>query len=218
MSATTAIAPPRETTATLETYRDDGPISRALGSALGGAVALPPAALLVAAAIPLAAAVALGRDDASNVTVGVVIAWVVLCAGVSSARPHADSLRWLVPPLLRLIESASLIWIAAAAGPSSAPAAFALLAAVAFRQYDLVYRLRYRGVTAPRWVGDVGGGWDGRLLGGFVLLAAGALPAGFFVAAAVLAAVFVSESVAGWAQLRRAPGPALYEDEEDEGH
>ena len=37
------------------------------------------------------------------------------------------------------------------------------------------------------------GGWDGRLVAGFVLLAAGALPAGFFVAAAVLGAAFVGE-------------------------
>jgi hypothetical protein len=217
MSATATIAAPPRSTATIESYRDDGPLARALGAALGAAVTVPPVALLLAAALPLVAAIAIGRAAASDATVGVVVAWVVLCAGVSSARPHGDSLRWLVPSLLRLIESASLIWIASAAGPSSAPAAFALLAAVAFRQYDLVYRLRYQGVTAPSWIGDLGGGWDGRLLGGFVLLTAGALPAGYFVAAGVLGTLLVGESVSGWAKLRRAPGPALYEDEEDEG-
>ena len=50
-------------------------------------------------------------------------------------------------------------------------AAFALLCALAFRHYDLVYRLRHRGVAPPRWLDRAGGGWDGRLLAGFVLAA-----------------------------------------------
>ena len=63
-----------------------------------------------------------------------------------------DQTRWAEPALLRAIEYAGLIWIAALAGESRVPAAFALLAALAFRHYDLVYRLRQRG-TAPARVG-----------------------------------------------------------------
>jgi hypothetical protein len=178
---------------------------------------MPPFALLVAAAMPLFATIAVAGDDASLLLTGALVAWVVVAGGASSARPHTDRLRWTVPPLLRLIEYGGLIWIAALAGSSSLPAAFALLCAVAFRHYDLVYRLRYRGVEPPAWVGLVGGGWDGRLAFAYVLLALDALPAGMFVLAGLLAAVFVGESVAGWVRVGRVQAPALYEDEEDEG-
>jgi hypothetical protein len=215
----TAVAPPAAVPRSpIEVYRDDGPLARALGSRLGAAVSLPPSTLLLAGAIPLLAELGIGGDGAPRLLVGAALAWAILMGGASSGRPHADRLRWAVPPLLRLVEYASVLWLAALAGPSSYPAAFALLAAVAFRHYDLVYRLRYQGVTPPRWVSLLGGGWDGRLLVGYLLLVTGALPAGFFIAAAVLATAFVGESVVGWARYRRAQAMVVYEDEEDEGH
>jgi hypothetical protein len=215
---TTIAAPAAVSRSPIEVYRDDGPLARALGSRLGAAVSLPPSTLLLAGAIPLIAVLAIGRDDAPRILVGAALAWAIVTGGVSSGRPHVDRLRWAVPPLLRLVEYASVLWLAALAGPSSYPAAFALLAAVAFRHYDLVYRLRYQGMTPPRWVSLLGGGWDGRLLVGYLLLVTGALPAGFFIAAAVLATAFVGESVVGWARYRRAQAMVVYEDEEDEGH
>jgi len=121
-----------------------------------------------------------------------------------------------VPPLLRGAEYAALLWIGALAGESSQPAAFALICALAFRHYDLVYRLRNLGTEPPRWVGDLALGWDGRVALGYILLVAGALPAGFFVAAGLLATMFVAESIAGWRRFGRAPQPVTYEDEEDE--
>jgi hypothetical protein len=202
----------------LELYRDDGPLARALGAAAGSAIALPPFVLLVAGAVPLFTSIAIEGGDAPRGAVAAAIAWLIACGGVSSGRRGADALRWTAPPLLRLVEYAAIIWIAAVAGQSSLPAAFALLAAVAFRHYDLVYRLRYQGDSPPRWVGDFGGGWDGRLLLACLLLIAGALPAGFWVVAAALGAVFVGESVTGWTRLRRAEPPVAYEDEEEEGH
>jgi hypothetical protein len=140
-----------------------------------------------------------------------VVGWLVLAAGASSGRPHRDRLRWVVPPALRLAEYAGLLWLAAL--DSAVPSAVALLAVLAFRHYDLVYRLRQRGDTPPAWLNAVAGGWEGRLLAAWVLLAVGALPAGLYVLAAVLGALFVGESAAGWARA----APALYEDEEDEG-
>jgi hypothetical protein len=217
MSTAAAIEAARDRPSPLEVYRDDGPLARALGRAFGGALRLPPVALLVAGALPLLAVLAIRGDDASRPLVGVAVAWVVLCGGVSSGRPHGDSLRWTAPPMLRLVEYASLLWFAALAGASSPPAAFALLAAVAFRHYDLVYRLRYQGVTPPRWVGDVSGGWEGRLLLGYLFLITGALPAGFFVTAGFLALVFVGESIVGWARFSRTQAVVTYEDEEEEG-
>ncbi|UGS36182.1 hypothetical protein DSM104329_02582 [Capillimicrobium parvum] len=106
--------------------------------------------------------------------------------------------------------------MAAIAGERSLPAAFALLGVVAFRQYDLVYRLRYRGTVPPQWVNLVTLGWDGRLVLVWVLLIAGALPAGMYIAAGLLAVVLVGESVTGWRHFERAQRPMLYEDEEEE--
>src|SRR5439155_4271497 len=149
MRLTPSIAAPRERPGTLEVYRDDGPLARALGSVFGRAIPLPPVVLLLAGALPFVAVLAIAGDGASRLTVALVLAWLVLCAGISCGRPHSDPLRWTAPPLLRLVEYGGVIWFAALAGSSSLPASFALLAAVAFRHYDLVYRLRYHGVTPP---------------------------------------------------------------------
>jgi hypothetical protein len=52
---------------------------------------------------------------------------------------------------------------------------------------------------------------------GYILLVAHALPAGFYIAAGLLAIVFVAESIAGWRRFGRGQQPVTYEDEEDEG-
>ena len=96
---------------------------------------------------------------------------------------------WAVPPAIRTLEYGLLIWIA-----DGDAAAFALLGVLAFHHYDLVYRLAQPGRAPPAWVGAVAGGWDGRLVLACVLLAAGALPAGLFVARGVLAVLFVGEA------------------------
>lgn len=197
-------------------YRDDGPLARALGQALGARVGLPPIVLALAAAAPLPAVLVLGGEDIPRLAVGIVVAWLVVAGSLSQERPRRDRFTWAVPAVLRLVEYVGLLWLAALAGDAAVPAAFALLAALAFHHYDVVYRLRYQGVAPPPWVGLIAGGWEGRLLVGFGLLAAGALPAGFFVAAALLAIVFVAESAAGWARVARAQRPALYAEEEDE--
>jgi hypothetical protein len=46
---------------------------------------------------------------------------------------------------------------------------------------------------------------------------AGALPAGYSVAAAVFGIAFVAEAVYGWLAIGRIQRPLEYEDEEDEG-
>ena len=122
---------------------------------------------------------------------------------------------WAVTPLIRLSEYLALIWIAALHGESAYPAVYTLLAALAFRHYDLVYRLRHRGVVPARWVSALSLGWDGRLVLAFLLLAAGALPAGYFVVAGVLGAAFVGEAVYGWVVVGRIAQP-LDDDEEDD--
>ena len=208
--------PKTEAPSTLELYRDDGVVARALAAA-GRGVALPPAFLIAIGFAPALVLIGLEGDDASHAALGFAIAWLVLMGGLSAGRPHLDRLRWAAPPLLRLCEYATLVWIGAEGGESSRPAAFAFICVLTFRHYDIVYRLRHQGVAPPRWRGNLALGWDGRILLGYILLVAGALPAGFFVAAGLLAAVFAAGTVAGWRRFGRAQQPATYEDEEDEG-
>jgi hypothetical protein len=198
-------------------YRDDGPLALALGRALGPVVKLPPPLLIVLGLVPLVAVIAIAGPDTSLGVAGAVLAWVGLVLGIASGTPPRPAIRWAEPPLMRATEYTALIWIAALEGPDAYPAAFALLAALTFRHYDLVYRLRHRGVVPARWVSRLSGGWDGRLIVAFVLLAAGGLPAGYFVAAGVLGVAFVSEAVYGWLAIGRVQRPLEYEDEEDEG-
>jgi hypothetical protein len=198
-------------------YRDDGPLARALGSLLGGRLRLPSAALVLAGLLPLLGAIAIGGADVSRPVAAAVVAWMLLMAGASSGARPRPRILWAEPPLLRATEYIALTWIAALEGPDAYPAAFALLAALTFRHYDLVYRLRHRGVVPAPWVNLLSGGWDGRLVVAFLLLAAGALPAGYFVAAVVLGVAFVAEAGYGWLAVGRVQRPLEYEDEEDEG-
>jgi Family of unknown function (DUF5941) len=208
--APTALAPPDP----IAVYRDDGPLARALGAL---PLRLPGAGLLLIAFLSLIAAIAIGGGDTSHGVAAAVVAWVVLLAGVSSGAPPRPKIRWAEVPLLRATEYVALTWIAALDGPDSYPAAFALLAVLTFRHYDLVYRLRHRGVTPAPWLNALSGGWDSRLVVAFLLLVAGALPAGYFVAAGVLGVAFVAEAVYGWLAVGRVQRPYEYDDEEDEG-
>lgn len=196
----------------LRLYRDDGPLALALGRLRLG---LPPMAPILAGGVPLAVAIAATGDGASNGLIAAAVLWFVLCAGLSSGCPHSDRFAWAASPALRLGEYSAVIWIAANAGRSSLPAAFAYLAVLTFRPYDLVYRLRHQGAPPPDWLGF--GGWDGRLALVLVLLLVGALPAGFYLAAAPMAVLFVVESAASWRRFARLGGQAgAFEDEEDE--
>jgi hypothetical protein len=195
-------------------YRDDGPLSALLGRAFAGRV--PAVLVLLAGLVPLVAAVAITGADASDGLLGAVIAWLVLCGGASSRTLPREHRRWAVPVLVRLGEYMTLVWIGAIAGPDTYPATYALLAALAFRHYDLVYRLRHRAEVPPRWLNLLALGWEGRLIMAYVLLLLGALPAAFFVWAGLLAVVEISETVAAWRAFERARRPALYEDDEDE--
>jgi hypothetical protein len=208
-----AVAPPDP----IDVYRDDGPLARALGSLLGGALRVPGAVLVLVALLVLVAAVAIGGGDTSHPVAAAVLAVVVLLCGASSGSPPRPRIRWAEMPLLRGTEYMALVWIAALEGPDAYPAAFALLAALAFRHYDLVYRLRHRGTVPATWVSTLSGGWDVRIVLGFVLLVAGALPAGYFVLAAVLGVAFVGEAAYGWLAVGRVQRPLEYDDEEDEG-
>lgn len=215
----TVAAPPRKPDA-IVAYADEGPLATTLGGAVARLVPLPGEVLALVGAIPVFAAIALEGGDASDGVVVGVLAWLVLCGALVAGRPRTGRLRWIVPPLWRATEYAALLWLAAADGAETLPAAFALLCALAFRHYDLVYRLRHRSTTPPAWVNLVSLGWDGRIALAAVLLLLGALPAGLWALAVLFAAVFVADSAVDWtrwAREQRGTMTGAYEDEEDEG-
>ena len=200
----------------LDAYRDDGPLATAVGRALGRRVGSPPLALLLLAGLPLALAIAIEGDGASDGLVAGVVAWVVLVGGLASARPLTDRMRWLVRPCCARSSTPDCCGSARWLGATLEPATFALLCAITYHHYENVYGLRHRGVRPPAWVTAAGLGWDGRLLLGVVLLVAGALPAAFYVLAVLLAGLFVTETVAEWRRFRLGQAPVYDEDEEEE--
>ncbi|MCW2967309.1 MAG: hypothetical protein JWM71_1081 [Solirubrobacteraceae bacterium] len=199
---------------TLEVYRDDGPLARALAP-LGRAVA--PSLPATLAVVPLLVAIAVKGAGASHGLIAAAVGWLILLGGASRGGAlERDRFRWMVAPMLRAGEYTAILWISAAGCIDGPGAGFALLVALTFRHYDLVYRLRYQGRTPPAWVSALAGGWDGRVLVAWILLAANALPAGLYVLAAILGAVFVAESAASWRGFHAGDRPALYDEGEGE--
>ena len=157
---------------------------------------MPGLALLLAGTLGLLAVIVVAGGDASEAVVAAAFAWTILLNGVSSGRWPRESFHWAVPPLVRLGEYATLIWVAAIAGAPQA--AFALLAALAFRHYDLVYRLRHRAEVPPAWLNLLAAGWEGRLVIAWVLLASARCRRRMFIWAGLLAVISVAETVVAW--------------------
>ena len=198
-------------------YRDDGLISRAVSSVTAR---LPIPALLAAplAVVALAAAVAVDGTATGAATVAGWIVWVLL-ASAPAGRLPGGRMRWITPPLLRASEYGFLAVLGWRAGGDALPATYGLLVAIAFHHYDLVYRLRYQGVTPPRWVGAAGLGWEGRTA---VMLAA--TLAGVYGLAAIALAVwcgllFLPESVYSWVRGAGSAGQLLTDagDDDEDG-
>ena len=217
MSATVAPAEQRPALpSNTAVYRDDGPLALAIGRAAGARVAVPAMALLLLGAGAILALAAFAGRDASTGLAAAAVAWLVLTLGLTSGRWPKESFHWAVSPLVRLGEYATLAWLAAIA--DAVPAAFALICALTFRHYDLVYRLRHRAEVPPRWLNLLAAGWEGRVIIAWLLLALGALPEAMYVWAALLGSVSVAETVVAWRRFERGRGTAGEFDEvEGEG-
>jgi phosphatidylglycerophosphate synthase len=208
-------APVPERERLLRLYRDDGVLAAALGAVAERWVRrIPPALLVVAGVVPVLVLIAASGAAVSHAGALAALAWMVVLAGASAGASQAGPTAWAAPPAIRLGEYAGLLWLAAIAGAE--PAAFALLGALAFRAYDLIYRPKFQGRTPARWVGAIALGWDVRLVLAGVLLVAGALEAGFFAWAAVIGAAFTAEAAMSWRRAGAGPG-LMTDDEEDDG-
>ncbi|WBB64359.1 DUF5941 domain-containing protein [Streptomyces sp. WMMC500] len=126
----------------------------------------------------------------------------VLTSALAVSRPLAGPLDWLVPPVFRAAEYGLVLVLAARSEVNGAlPAAFGLVAAVAYHHYDTVYRIRGGTGAPPRRLVRAIGGHEGRALA--VTLAAALLTGtGFTFALAAIAVavalVVLTESIRFW--------------------
>jgi len=179
-------------------YRDDGPFV-VLGQ-LGQGVGLGPLALTLLAAVPVAVVLALAGETGHEVVVGLALMWFVLLAGTAAGRPHDGRFDWAVPALLRVVEYAVVIQLAALRGDGVA--AFAFLAAVVYHHYDIVYRVHTVRADLPGWRAVMAGGWPGRLALVYLLDTVGGFHLGLYIAAVVVGATALAGSALSW---REAP-------------
>ncbi|MBD0710207.1 MULTISPECIES: DUF5941 domain-containing protein [unclassified Streptomyces] len=144
---------------------DSGPLAAFTGRFFGRAgLSMIPGVVgaLVAAGVLLPAV--LGRPFGDTTTI-VAACLYVLFAGSAVVRPLKGALDWLVPPIFRAAEYTTVLVLAARSdAPGALPAAFGLVAAVAYHHYDTVYRIRGGTGAPPAWLVRVTGGHEGRTL------------------------------------------------------
>ncbi|MYW62829.1 CDP-alcohol phosphatidyltransferase family protein [Streptomyces sp. SID8379] len=139
----------------------------------------------------------------------------VILSDVAVSGPLTGPLDWLVPPIFRAAEYGTILLLAAKADVQGAlPAAFGLVAAVAYHHYDTVYRIRGGTGAPPRWLVQAIGGHETRTLV-VTVLAALLTATDFTVAltalAVLVALVVLAESIRFWVS---AGAPAVHDEGE----
>ncbi|MEV6289645.1 DUF5941 domain-containing protein [Streptomyces sp. NPDC051896] len=193
---------------------DSGPLADAVKQVakrgLPG-LAVPAVALLGGAAV--VACSALSGYGSVLPVIGALL--YVLTSALAVARPLKGALDWMVPPFFRAAEYGTVLALAGKAGVNGAlPAAFGLVAAVAYHHYDTVYRIRGNAGAPPAWLVRVIGGHEGRTL--LVTVLAAVLTASQFtvaltVLAVAVALVVLAESIRFWVS---AGAPAVHDEGE----
>ncbi|MGW6983552.1 DUF5941 domain-containing protein [Streptomyces sp. NPDC054932] len=141
----------------------------------------------------------------------------VMAAGLAVAAPLKGTLDWLIPPLFRAAEYVTVLVLAAKADvPGALPAAFGLIAAVAYHHYDTVYRIRGGTGAPPHWLVRTIGGHEGRVL--LITALAAVLvsreadfPVALTVTAVFVALVVLVESIRFWVS---SGAPAVHDEGE----
>ncbi|MGI9611003.1 MAG: DUF5941 domain-containing protein, partial [Acidimicrobiia bacterium] len=180
-------------TSILRSYRDDlPPIDHTSGVRWLG-----PAALLLVGVTPGVAAL-VGTKDA-GVWVGLTLIWFV---AIGSATGTRSILTWLVAPTIRAAEYGFVIGLTYWVDQAAMSAAFGLLAALSYHEYNLVYGQRYQQTPPPPWLLVALGGWQIRMALVFVLATGDLLTPGLWVMAGWIAALAVGESIHSWKTLK----------------
>lgn len=194
---------------------DSGPIAELVGRVVGR---VAPGAGIAAAVIGSGVLLwtAWASAFGSLQVVSAAVFYAVL-AGAAVAGPLKGALDWLVPPVFRAAEYTAVLILAAKADvPGALPAAFGLVAAVAYHHYDTVYRIRGGSGAPPHWLVRTIGGHEGRVLLTAVLAAALATRDTDFPVALTALAVFVAlvvlvESIRFWVS---SGAPAVHDEGE----
>ncbi|WP_200427410.1 DUF5941 domain-containing protein [Streptomyces sp. NE5-10] len=141
---------------------DSGPLALLVARITRRLPAPAPLAALLGAALMISVAATAPVGDWS--VVGAAGGYAVL-AGIAVARPLKGPLDWFVPPFFRAAEYTTVLLLAARSDvPQAVPAAFGLVAAVAYHHYDTVYRIRGGTGAPPAWLVRITGGHEGRTL------------------------------------------------------
>jgi phosphatidylglycerophosphate synthase len=199
---------------------DSGPLAEGFAAAFRN-----PARRLPGFAVPALALLGGAAVVATSVFTGPGSPWPAVAAvgyaltsGLAVARPLKGALDWLVPPFFRAAEYGTVLALAAHAGVNGAlPAAFGLVAAVAYHHYDTVYRIRGNAGAPPAWLTRTIGGHEGRTL--LVTLLAALLTAAQFkvaltVLAVAVALVVLVESIRFWVASHLGGAPAVHDEGE----
>ncbi|MFI9825327.1 DUF5941 domain-containing protein [Streptomyces sp. NPDC052013] len=199
---------------------DNGPIAEGVAKALRDPArrlpgfAVPALALLGGAAVVTTAALT-GFGSAWTIAAAAVYA---ATSGLAVARPLKGALDWLVPPFLRAAEYGTVLALAAHAEVNGAlPAAYGLVAAVAYHHYDTVYRIRGNAGAPPHWLVRAIGGHEGRTLAVAVLaalLTASQFTVALTVLAVAVALLVLAESIRFWVAAHQGGAPAVHDEGE----
>ncbi|MEV6652110.1 DUF5941 domain-containing protein [Streptomyces sp. NPDC051219] len=197
---------------------DSGPVAELVAGALGRLKAFPPrgslAAVAAGGAVVLVATAWL-VPFGSPWMIGAALLYAV-SSGAAVALPLKGSLDWLVPPVFRAAEYGTVLLLAARSEVNGAlPAAFGLVASVAYHHYDTVYRIRGGTGAPPHWLVRSAGGHEGRVLAVAVLAAVLGRNTDFTVALTILAVavalVVLVESIRFWVS---SGAPAVHDEGE----
>ncbi|MFC3573907.1 DUF5941 domain-containing protein [Streptomyces yaanensis] len=193
---------------------DSGPLAELLARVLGKSRG-PAFLWAVAGAVlmPLAA-----WFDGPGWSVVLAAGVYVLVSSEAVVKPLKGALDWLVPPFFRAAEYCTVLLLAAKSGVNGVlPAAFGLVAAVAYHHYDTVYRIRGDADAPPHWLVRAIGGHEGRTL--LVTVLAALLSAAQFKVALTALAVYVAlvvlvESIRFWVSAHQSGAPAVHDEGE----
>ncbi|MFF0739846.1 DUF5941 domain-containing protein [Streptomyces sp. NPDC004111] len=142
-------------------------------------------------------------------------AFYAVLSGFALSGNLKGALDWLVPPFFRVAEYCTILILAVRADvPGALPAAFGLVAAVAYHHYDTVYRIKGGTGAPPNWLVRAIGGQEGRILLVAVLAALSTtidFPLALTVLAVAVALVVLAESIRFWVS---SGAPAVHDEGE----
>ncbi|QXE38887.1 CDP-alcohol phosphatidyltransferase family protein [Streptomyces sp. GMY02] len=198
---------------------DSGPLAEGVAALLRRpARALPgllPFLTALAGGAALVATASLAPLDSPWPVVAALV--YALTSGLAVARPLAGALDWLIPPVFRAAEYGTVLVLAARSEVNGTlPAAYMLVAAVAYHHYDTVYRIRGGSGAPPRWLVRSTGGHEGRTVAVTALAAVlvtrqSGFPLALTALAAAVALVVLAESIRFWVS---SGAPAVHDEGE----